>query len=243
MDKNSQSPDLLRMTALASKWEQENDRRAIFAQCYSMMTRNILEALEEGRFQDAGWVDRLLSHFAGYYFKSLETYDNPDLQTSAVWQYAHTVALDGDAMAIQNLILGVNAHINYDLVLATADILDPEWSRLDEASRQNRYEDYCLVNDIIGETIDNVQDLVLERYDPRLDILDKLLGPIDELLTSHLIKYWRSEVWENALRMIELTSMDEREKLRLQIETASIQRADFIMHGPELALKRTLFDL
>lgn len=114
---------------------------------------------------------------------------------------------------------------------------------LDEASRQNRYEDYCLVNDIIGETIDNVQDLVLERYDPRLDIVDKLLGPIDELLTSHLIKHWRGEVWENALRMIQLTSMDEREKLRLQIETASIQRADFIMHGPELALKRTLFDL
>lgn len=243
MDKYSRSPALLRMTALASQWEQEDDHRAIFLQCYAMMTRNMLDALEEGRFQNTDWVDQLLSHFAGYYFQSLEAYENPDLQTSAVWQYAHTVALDGEAMAIQNLIMGVNAHINYDLVLATADILDPEWSRLDEASRQERYEDYCLVNDIIGETIDNVQDLVLERIDPRLDILDKLLGPVDELLTSHLIRQWRGTVWENALRMVELTTLEEREKLRLQIETVSIQRADFIMHGPELALKRTLFDV
>ena len=213
------SPALRRMTALASQWERENDQRAIFLQCYSMMTRNILNALEEGRFQDADWVDQLLSHFAGYYFQSLVTYEDPNLQTSAVWQYAHTVARNGDAMAMQNLILGVNAHINYDLVLATADILDPEWSRLDEASRQDRHEDYCLVNDIIGETIDKVQDLVLERYDPWLDIFDKLLGPVDELLTSHLIRHWRSEVWKNALRMVQSTTLDEREKLRLQIET------------------------
>jgi hypothetical protein len=243
MDKYSRSPALLRMTALASQWEQEDDRRAIFLQCYAMMTRNMLDALEKGRFQDADWVDRLLSHFAEYYFQSLETYEDPDLRTSAVWQHAHSVAIDSDAMAIQNLILGVNAHINYDLVLATADILDPEWSRLDEASRQDRYEDYCLVNDIIGETTDNVQDLVLERIDPRLDVLDKLLGPVDELLTSHLIKHWRGEVWENALRMVEMTTLDEREQLRLHIETASIQRADFIMHGPELEMKRTLFDV
>lgn len=139
-------------------------------------------------------------------------------------------------MVIQNLILGVNAHINYDLVLAMVDMLDSEWPRLDEAVRQERYEDYCLVNDIIGETIDNVQDLVLERYDPRLDIIDKLLGPLDELLTSSLIRQWRGEVWENALRMLELTSVDERERLRIDIEAASIRKADFIMHGPDLSI-------
>lgn len=60
------------MTALVSHWEQENDRRAIFLQCYSMMTQNMFVALEEGRFHDAGWVGELLIHFAGYYFRSLE---------------------------------------------------------------------------------------------------------------------------------------------------------------------------
>ena len=105
-------PALRRMTTLANQWEQENDQRSIFLQCYSMMTHNIFDALKEGRFQDADWVHQLLSHFAGYYFQSLEAYEDPDRQTSAVWQHAHAVALKGDALAIQNLILGVNAHIN-----------------------------------------------------------------------------------------------------------------------------------
>jgi len=47
----------------------------------------------------------------------------------------------GEALTVQNLILGVNAHINYDLVLATADMLEPEWSQLDEERRQARHDD------------------------------------------------------------------------------------------------------
>ena len=237
------SPALRHMTDLIGQWEQKNDQRVIFLLCYAMMTGNMLDGMEEGRFKDAEWVDRLLSHFADYYLQALEKYEDPDLQTSAVWQYAHTVARSGEALALQNLILGVNAHINYDLVLATANMLEPEWSQLDEAGREARYEDYCQVNDIIGETIDKVQDLVLERFDPRLDILDKLLGPVDELLTSRLISHWRSDVWKNALQMVSMTTVDEREKLRQEIETTSMQRAKFIMHGPESMLKKSLFDV
>ncbi len=237
------SPALLRMNDLIRQWENNNDQRVIFLLCYAMMTQNMLDGLAEGRFIDAEWVDRLLSHFADYYFQALEKYEDTEFQTSAVWQYAHAIAQDGEALALQNLILGVNAHINYDLVLATADMLEPEWSQLDEAGREARYEDYCQVNHIIGETINNVQDLVLERFDPRLDILDKLLGPVDELLTSRLISHWRSDVWKNALQMVQLTSMDERERLRQEIETTSMQRAEFIMHGPESVLKKSLFDV
>ena len=233
---HNQSPALLTMTALVHQWEQENDQRAIFLQCYSMMTQNMLDALDQGRFHDSDWVGNLLNHFAGYYFKSLEAYESPDLQTAAVWHYAHNAAQEADAMAVQNLMLGVNAHINYDLVLALVDLLDSEWPRLDEIVREARYEDYCLVNDIIGETIDNVQDLVLERYEPILDIVDKLLGPLDELLTSHLIRQWRGEVWENAMRMLELSTSDERERLRIDIEASSLKKANIILHGPDLGI-------
>jgi hypothetical protein len=142
----------------------------------------------------------------------------------------------GDAMSVQNLLLGVNAHINYDLVLAVADLLDPEWSILDEERLQSRYEDYCMVNDIIGETIDSVQDQVLEPHDPILDIIDKLLGPVDELLIRHMIVEWRGDVWNNAIRMVDLDSPQERATLRQQIERASIQRADLFMHGPQIGI-------
>lgn len=38
---------------------------------------------------------------------------------------------------------------HYDLVLATVDLLDSEWEHLRPDVRQQRYEDYSLVNEII----------------------------------------------------------------------------------------------
>lgn len=39
------------------------------------------------------------------------------------------------------------------------------------------------MNRIIAGTVDEVQDAVLERYAPAMDLVDKLLDPLDECLT------------------------------------------------------------
>jgi hypothetical protein len=44
------------------------------------------------------------------------------------------------------------------------------------------------------------------------------------------------------LQMVTLAELDEREHLK-QVERISIQRAQFIIHGPESAVRRSLFDL
>jgi len=59
---------------------------------------------------------------------------------------------------LQNLLLGVNAHVNYDLTFAVVDLLAPEWAGLSEAERRARYEDFCQVNRIIAETVDEVHE-------------------------------------------------------------------------------------
>jgi hypothetical protein len=66
------------------------------------------------------------------------------------------------------LLLGVNAHINYDLVLTLVDLLEPEWKQLSAEQCQQRHSDYCHVNEIISLTIDIVQDDVLERSIPTI---------------------------------------------------------------------------
>ena len=50
---------------------------------------------------------------------------------------------------LQNLLLGINAHINYDLVLTIYDMPAPEWERLTEEQRRRRFQDHCTVNVII----------------------------------------------------------------------------------------------
>jgi hypothetical protein len=183
----------------------------------------MLDAIDAGRFQDDVWVANLLQRFADYYFDALTCYDRRHPDTPAVWQLAFDATRDEDVTTLQHLLLGVNAHINFDLVFTLVDQLAPEWADLPADRRKRRRADHELVNRIIGETVDAVQDHVIDRHSPWFDFVDKLLGPVDEWLTSRLIGHWREEVWENAVCYLESTTPEEREALRQRIEQQAMR--------------------
>ena len=214
-----------RMQDRIDGWERSGDPRAVFLSCYALMTQNMLDAVDAGEFADAAWVARLLHHFAGYYFDALDAYEAGEEGAPPVWRRAHDAARRSGTPAISLLLLGVNAHINYDLVLAVADLLDPEWQSLSDEERHARYEDFCRVNDTIGQTIDSVQDGILEKREPIMALVDTLLGPVDEWLVSRGITEWREEVWGHAVRRVETTGEAQREVLRQEIEASAMRWA------------------
>jgi hypothetical protein len=220
-----------RMHGLVRHWEARGDRRCIFLGCYALMTANMLAGIRQSRFHDGPWVDRLLHHFAAYYFDALELYEQNRPETPLVWKQTYDAARDDRIKTLQHLFLGINAHINYDLALTLVDVLAPEWPRLAGDDRRKRYDDHCLVNTIIGETVDTVQDQVIERHAPWLDIVDKGLGRLDEWLVSHLIARWRSDVWTNAMRLLEASQPERRDALRREIEQAALHRGQEILDG------------
>ena len=198
------------MHARIQAWQQAGDDKALFLSCYAMMTSNILGVINQQEFNDSAWVNQLLHRFADYYFVALAAYESGPATAPRVWQLAHNAAADGSVPAISKLLLGVNAHINYDLVLSLVDLLRPEWESLSDSRRAERYADHCRVNDVIGGTIDAVQDEVLEPAMPIMDLVDKLLGPVDEFLVSHLITHWRETVWHNAGRLLAVTDSQQQ---------------------------------
>ena len=220
-----------RMHAQVLQWEEAGDQRAIFLSCYSIMTGNMLEALTSGRFQDQLWVDRLLHRFADYYFDALTCFDCGDRPTPRVWRQVHEASSRRPLHVLQHLLLGMNAHINYDLVLTLDDLLRPEWADLDGASRLRRRDDHRGVNEVIAETIDVVQDTVVERHEPLMDWVDRLLGPVDEYLLSTLVSRWREEVWETAVRFLDHPSPEAREVLRRQLEERVLERGELLLRA------------
>jgi hypothetical protein len=216
------------MHALLQEMENVSDRRVIFLNCYMLMTQNMLKAIEAGEFNDPDWVDVLLHRFADYYFEALKAYELNDPATPAVWQLAHRAAGKPETLVLQNLLLGINAHINYDLVLTLVDLLAPEWKQLSADQCEQRHSDYCQVNEIIRYTIDTVQDEVVERYSPIMDLVDKMMGPLDEWLISQLITNWRDEVWDKAVRLMTTVDVEERRRLLDQLEAATVERAEAI---------------
>jgi len=217
-----------RMRAQIEIWQATADQRAAFLSCYQLMTRNMLAAIDGSQFNDAEWVYSLLQHFAEYYFNALEAYEQNSPVTPSVWQRAFEAAQDPETLVLQNLLLGINAHINYDLIFTLADMLEPDWPNLSADEQQGRYDDYTHVNQIIAQTIDAVQDTIIEPGSPTLELADRLGGPLDEWITSLMINSWRDEVWERAMLLLDARE-EERLALRRQYEQAALLRAGRIL--------------
>ena len=219
------------MQTLIRNWTEVNDSRRIFLSCYQMMTQNMLGAVDEDQFYDSDWVQRLLNRFADYYFVALDAYESDPQRAPLVWQVAHNATRNANAWAIQTLLLGVNAHINYDLVLALVDVLAPEWDRLDEMQRNQRHEDHDRVNTIIAATIDAVQDDILEPAMPFMEFIDDVFGRLDERLISNLISNWRDHVWDHAIQILSLEGVGEKEGVVARVEKHALKIGRMIYRG------------
>jgi hypothetical protein len=217
LNTDRQNDVLANMDQTLSGWQQSGDRRRIFLGCYRMMTANMLAAIDEKYFEDQLWVNTLLHHFAEYYFMGLNL-DGRRKQIPEVWKQVHDQTRRKQLHPIQYLLMGVNAHINYDLVLTLYDILHPEWTELQEDQKRCRFQDHCRVNDVITATIDKVQDEILLVEDPKMGWLDSGMGRLDEYLISYLISDWREDVWDNAQQMINISNPNELEEFRKNLE-------------------------
>jgi len=216
------------MAAQAAEWEAAADGRAVFLDCYARMTGAVQQADEAGRFDDPAWVAALLDRFAEYYFASIDG-GAGGVDVPEPWVVAHAAAVGHDASPLQLLLAGVNAHINYDLVLTLVDLLEPEWVGLDDVGRDRRRTDYDRINEVIAETADLVQDLVLERRSPWLESLDRGLGRWDERAAVRLLSGWRSRVWRHAMDVMAETGPSARAARIGEIERQCARRGRWLL--------------
>lgn len=210
----------------SANWEISGDRRHVFLQCYTLMSGNMYRAIGQNYFADCEWVSRLLVRFSEYYFDALDLYQANHPHVPRVWKQAHEATQNPKTHVIQNLLLGINAHINYDLPLALFDCLEEEWPSCDTSRRILRKNDHELVNQIISASIDEVQDSIIKPLSPSLAIFDKLLGPMDEWLLSKMISAWRSDVWEVTEMLLAAESPEKRKEIILNQEMEVFEKGE-----------------
>lgn len=216
---------LRRMEQQIRVWDAGRDRRSIFLTCYSLMTRNMLSALDQKRFHDTPWVRRWVTFFADFYFAALEGYEKKAPNLPLPWKIAFDAARDPNTYILQNLFLGVNAHINYDLIISLSNMLDKEWRTLPPAMRQQRYADFLLVNEVIGGTMDLAEDTLLKPFIPFYGLADTLLGNFNEWMTLRFISRWRDRVWNLSVRYLETPDPIKRQALVQYFEQSAAEQA------------------
>jgi hypothetical protein len=228
---SSDTDPVIQMQTRIQAWEKIADDRALFLKCYMLMTGNVLAGINQREFCDSSWVDALLRHFVDYYFGALQAYETDPASAPPAWQLAYQAAANPHMDAMRKLLAGVNAHINYDLALAVVDLLRPEWPLLPDSKRADRYADYCRINDIMGHTIDAVQDEVLDPAMPVMVIIDSLMGRVDEFMVAELLVHWRDNVWHHVMGLLAAADAQEQARLAHHFEQEALRIGHLICLG------------
>ena len=180
------------------------DKRAIFLRLYYIMTREVQAAVHQlgdyrGKqiFLDPDWIFRLSGIFGSMYFTSLSTFDREDCEWA--WKIAHRCAGEKRTTVTQNALLGITAHIMYDLPRAIAVNLAEHGDLGDESTLRRRKFDHDQVNNLLVRCIDPIQRVLDHDYGPGIGMIDGMLGQIDERLSQVGLKHYRQRVWGDAL--------------------------------------------
>jgi hypothetical protein len=175
-------------------------------------------------FRDKRWLIYEDTVFANYYFDMLHRVDRGKPIPEA-WQIAIDHARSGDDNAAQDMLMGINAHVQRDMpyVVATVGMVTPKG--------QSRKPDHDVVNKVLNDAYQPVIDAIHDRYDPILSLTNADWSPIDDIAGLEAVKGWREGVWRNAERLLNAKTADERQQVIDQIETNAAVWAHAIGDG------------
>lgn len=182
-----------RLQAVETYFRERTDRRAVFLTVYAEMTGAIERQIGTGFFEDPEWVADYLIAFANEYREALLAFERSDYATvPEPWQMAFRTSVGGDTLVIQDALLGINAHINYDLAHTLRQVgITPDRSR--------KRADHKRINTIIKRIIDTVQVALVSVYSAEgVSSLDAVLDRVDEHLMLFGIREGRTYAWRNA---------------------------------------------
>jgi hypothetical protein len=188
---------LARMDALLEAMPSDLTTQRTFLSTYRRTTIAVGKQVEEGRFEDPAWVDRWDVAFADLYVSALEAHLSGG-QVSRPWRLAF--AAPRDLPVLRLLLLGINAHINFDLPQALLRVISPE-DFANPALVARRQRDHERIDAILATRVsaENAELLAASRR----NLLDRVLRPLNQEGSKRFLREARQKVWHNTRELHE----------------------------------------
>jgi hypothetical protein len=219
-----------RFSCLAVLLTEQGDRRAPFATLYSMTTTNVRAAIAAGEFQDAAWTAKYLETFAELYRQSFYDYQvgNPGPVPEA-WQIAFSTAAGKKELVVQDLALGVNAHVDRDLAFALEIVGIGDTPAL----QLLRFSDHTTVNNVLHAELASALGKIANLYAPGFNEAPAAVLTVLENVFFGALVTGRQNAWDNAESLVG-TSGAAHDAVEQTIETEATTLADGIL-TPDLS--------
>jgi hypothetical protein len=168
------------------------DPLGLFALLYLDVTRDVAEGIRLGRFENGPRMERLDVIFANRYLDAYRQYRRSEPCTQC-WETAFVAAQKQELLVLQHLFMGMNAHINLDLGIASVEAA----ATADIAYLEG---DFMVINKLLSDKIDVVQDK-LGKVSPLLFLVDWFGKRKDERFAEFSLIQARNHAWRTATRL------------------------------------------
>jgi hypothetical protein len=182
-----------RMDSLAAALRDDLAAQRHFLATYRRTTVAVGEQVDTGGFEDPAWVERWDVAFADLYLDAVEGHVTGG-RVPRPWRLAF--AAPASLPTLRHVLLGINAHINYDLpqsLLATMS--DAEFTNPALVDRRRR--DHERIDGILAGRVAAEHDAISTH--PTL--ADRLLRPLNRRGSKRFLRESRQKVWHNTIEL------------------------------------------
>jgi len=190
------------LQGIIEECKAEKSRLGYFAALYLKVTINVRDGIAAGTFPNGDQLAKLDVAFANRYLDAYYKRKKGE-QPTASWAVAFEQAERSSVLVLQHLLLGINAHINFDLGIAAADVCGDQPLTILK-------KNFDAINMVIGALTNQVLN-ELGQISPLLSLLGMHASNSNFALIQFSIENARDGAWRFAEDLLETGA--DREKL------------------------------
>ncbi len=187
------------LDTIISECEKTQNPLGYFAALYQKVTLKVKEGIAQNLFEDGPRMEILDVVFAKRYLDAWFAWQKNEPVTGS-WKKTFELAHEYQPIVLQHLLMGMNAHINLDLGIASAEISKGK----NPADLQN---DFNKINEILSSLVHEVQDNLSIVW-PALKFILKHTGKVDDYLVDFSMKLARDGAWKFAFSLSGLSGKE-----------------------------------
>lgn len=187
---------LARMQTRIDTLPTEFASRREFLETYRRTTAAVGAAIADGTFEDPAWVEAWDVVFADLYLAALDLDLAGTEHPPRPWRLAF--GAPASLAPLRHVLLGINAHINYDLPQALLAVI-PDEDFADPLVLDRRRRDHEKIDGVLSGRVAAEDKELAERTSRTL--LDRALQPLNQRASRRFLREARVKVWHNTVEL------------------------------------------
>jgi len=223
------------LRSVADRLHAVGDPRAAFPDIYGLITDRVLVEAETpgGLFCEPAWLSRLSGRFCERYLETLAWSLAHQDQDCSAWRIAYRACATRATVPYQDVVLGLSAHINFDLAQGIAQTIEEFGTARDPEKRARYKHDHDAVNVLLEESIPRAFERLIAAYGCRTSAV--LWAPRGRSLTFRMtmrvLAYFRANVWTDVIALLDARDATERDRVIAAMEARSGRYAKMLTAG------------